>query len=40
MNLLVIAKNEEEAWDKAWKRIARTEGGEKCLDVKVLRRID
>lgn len=34
--MLVEARDEEAAWDKAWKRIARTEGGDMCLEVKVL----
>jgi hypothetical protein len=34
--LLVNAKDENDAWDRAWKRVARTEGGDMCLEVKVL----
>jgi len=36
--IIVPAKNESEAWDKAWKKVARTEGGDSCLKVTVLRR--
>lgn len=40
LNILVIAKNEEEAYDKACKRILRAEGGIRCLGVEVLRGVD
>lgn len=35
--IIVPARNESEAWDRAWKRVARTEGGDSCLKVTVLR---
>lgn len=38
VQILVPAKNEAEAKDKAWKKIARTEGGDSCLKITVLRR--
>lgn len=36
--IIVPARNESEAWDKAWKKVSRTEGGDSCLKVTVLRR--
>lgn len=37
VKIVVEAKDEAMAWDRAWKRVARTEGGDSCLQVKVLR---
>lgn len=36
--LLIPAKSEADAWDRAWKQIAREEGGDLCLRVEVLER--
>ena len=38
--LLIQAKDEEAAWDRAWKQIAREEGGDLCLRVEVLSKRD
>lgn len=40
VNLLVEARDEEEAKERAWGRVARTEGGDSCLRVTVVRRVD
>lgn len=37
--LKVPAYHEDDAWDQASKRIRKMEGGVKCLDIKVLRRL-
>lgn len=37
---LTPAKNEQEAWDRTWKKVAKAEGGDRCLTVTVLRRKD
>lgn len=37
---LIPAKSEGEAHEKAWKKIAKTEGGDLCLRVDVIRRVE
>lgn len=36
VTLLIPAKDEEQAKEKAWMKVARTQGGECCLGVVVL----
>ena len=36
--IVVNAKNESEAWDVAWRKVARTEGGSSCLQITVIGR--
>src|SRR4051812_18199414 len=36
IKLKIEAKDEASAWDSAWKKVARTEGGDSCLRVVVL----
>lgn len=40
MKIKVVAKNEIDAKERAWKQVARMEGGLYCLNVTVLRRIE
>lgn len=32
------AKDDDDAIERAWKRMRKTEGGDKCVDVKIMRR--
>lgn len=36
VRLLVYARDETEAKEKAWKRVARVMGGDSCLSVKIV----
>ena len=38
-HIKVAAKDENEAWHVAWKKVARTEGGDSCLVVRVIRKV-
>lgn len=40
ITMKVVAKDELDAWDKAWKQVSRTFGGDSCLRVIVKGRID
>lgn len=39
MKFKVYAKNEVDAWNRAWKRVSRMEGGDSCLKVVVLNQV-
>ena len=39
IHIQVPAKDEDDAWEQAAKRVKKMEGGLHCLDLKVLRRI-
>ena len=36
-NIIVSARDEQEAKDRAWKRVSRMEGGDMALEVKVIK---
>jgi len=36
----VQARDEIKAWDAAWKKVAKMEGGMSCIEVKIVGRID
>ena len=36
LTLRLQAKDEEDAWDRAAKKVMRMEGGSRCLEIKVL----
>ena len=40
VTLLINAEDEEAAWDKGWKHVARMQGGDMCMELKVLGRAD
>lgn len=36
----VAARDESIAWDKAWRQVSRMFGGDSCLKVQVIRRVE
>lgn len=36
ITIKIQARDEDHAWDLAWKRVAKQEGGMSCLEVKIV----
>lgn len=38
--LRIVAKDEQDAWDRAAKQVMRMEGGQGCHEIQILKRMD